>query len=101
MKNKETKTPVGGSAMYNVQKEHESGEEQAISKREAILLAKKKRLQRQRIGNRPIPSSLKWEKSCRTKTGIESVKNVLNLISFGRPANYVGVLCPSKLSYDG
>ena len=59
MKNKETKTPVGGSAMYNVQKEHERGEEQAISKREAILLAKKKRLQRQRIGNRPVPADLK------------------------------------------
>ena len=29
------------------------------------------------------------------------VKNVLNLISFGKPASYVGVLCPSRLSCDG
>lgn len=28
-------------------------------KREAILLAKKKRLQRQRVGNRPMPKTLK------------------------------------------
>ena len=59
MKNKETKTPVGGSAMYNVQEEHQSKEEKAISKREAILLARKKRLQRQKIGNRPVPANLK------------------------------------------
>ena len=59
MKNKETKTPVGGSAMYNVQKEHEASEEQVSSKRESVLLARKKRLQRQRIGNRPVPANLK------------------------------------------
>ena len=59
MKNKETKIPVGGSAMHNVQKEHEANEEQVSSKRESVLLARKKRLQRQRIGNRPIPSNLK------------------------------------------
>ena len=29
------------------------------------------------------------------------VKNVLNLTSFGKPASYAGVLCPSRLSYDG
>ena len=29
------------------------------------------------------------------------VKNVLSLISFGKPASYVGVLCPSRLSCDG
>ena len=56
---KKSPTPVGGSAMYNVQKEHESSEEESISKREAILLAKKKRLQRQKIGSRPVPSNLK------------------------------------------
>ena len=32
---------------------------------------------------------------------MKSVKNVLTLVSFGRPAIYVGVLCPSKLSCDG
>ena len=59
MKNKETKIPTSGAAMYNVQEEHKSEEEKAISKREAVLLARKKRLQRQRVGNRPVPSSLK------------------------------------------
>ena len=59
MKNKETKIPTSGAAMYNVQEEHKSEEEKAISKREAVLLAKKKRLQRQRVGNRPVPTSLK------------------------------------------
>ena len=98
MKNKESKIPVGGSAMYNVQEEHQTEEEKAVSKREAVLLAKKKRLQRQRIGSRPVPNTLKWEKSCRIKTGMKSVKNVLTLASFGRPAKFVGVLCPSRLS---
>ena len=101
MKNKETKIPTSGAAMYNVQEEHQTEEEKAISKREAVLLARKKRLQRQRVGNRPVPTSLKWERSCRIKTGMKSVKNVLILISSGRPANYVGVLCPSKLKLDG
>ena len=32
---------------------------------------------------------------------MKSVKNVLTLISSGRPANFAGVLCPSKLKYDG
>ena len=59
MKNKETKIPTSGAAMYNVQEEHQTEEEKAISKREAVLLAKKKRLQRQRVGNRPVPTSLK------------------------------------------
>jgi len=59
MKNKETKIPTSGAAMYNVQEEHKSEEEKAISKREAVLLARKKRLQRQRVGNRPVPTSLK------------------------------------------
>ena len=59
MKNKETKIPTSGAAMYNVQEEHQTEEEKAISKREAVLLARKKRLQRQRVGNRPVPSSLK------------------------------------------
>ena len=59
MKNKETKIPTSGAAMYNVQEEHKSEEEKAISKREEILLAKKKRLQRQRIGSRPVPNTLK------------------------------------------
>jgi len=58
MKNKETKIPTSGAAMYNVQEENKS-EEKVLSKREEILLAKKKRLQRQRIGSRPIPSNLK------------------------------------------
>ena len=92
-----SKIPTSGAAMYNVQEEHQSKEEKAVSKREAILLAKKKRLQRQKIGSRPVPASLKWEKSCRIKTGMKSVKNVLTLISSGRPANFAGVLCPSKL----
>ena len=76
-------------------------EEVVVSKREEVLLARKKRLQRQRIGSRPVPSALKWERSCRIKTGMKSAKNVLTLISSGRPANYVGVLCPSKLKLDG
>ena len=59
MKNKETKIPTSGAAMYNVQEEHQTEEEKAISKREAVLLARKKRLQRQRVGNRPVPTSLK------------------------------------------
>ena len=101
MKNKENKIPTSGAAMYNVQEEHKTEEEKAISKREAMLLAKKKRLQRQRIGSRPVPNTLKWERSCRIKTGMKSVKNVLTLTSSGRPANYVGVLCPSKLKLDG
>ena len=52
MKEKETKLPVGGSAMHNVQEEH-------MTPREKMLLARKKRLQRQRIGNRPVPADLK------------------------------------------
>ena len=92
-----SKIPTSGAAMYNVQEEHQSEEEKAVSKREAMLLAKKKRLQRQRIGSRPVPNTLKWEKNCRIKTGMKSVKNVLTLISSGRPANFAGVLCPSKL----
>ena len=59
MKNKENKIPTSGAAMYNVQEEHKTEEEKAISKREAMLLAKKKRLQRQRIGSRPVPNTLK------------------------------------------
>tara|TARA_B100001113_G_scaffold122699_1_gene100156 strand:- start:228 stop:401 length:174 start_codon:yes stop_codon:yes gene_type:complete len=54
-----SKIPTSGAAMYNVQEEHQSEEEKAVSKREAMLLAKKKRLQRQRIGSRPVPSALK------------------------------------------
>ena len=54
-----SKIPTSGAAMYNVQEEHQSEGEKAVSKREAMLLAKKKRLQRQRIGSRPVPSALK------------------------------------------
>ena len=54
-----SKIPTSGAAMYNVQEEHQSEEEKAVSKREAMLLAKKKRLQRQRIGSRPVPNTLK------------------------------------------
>jgi len=32
---------------------------------------------------------------------MKSAKNVLTLISSGRPANFAGVLCPSKLKLDG
>ena len=34
-------------------------EEAVVSKREEVLLARKKRLQRQKIGNRPVPANLK------------------------------------------
>ena len=70
-------------------------------KREAILLAKKKRLQRQRVGNRPMPKTLKWGKNNHIRKDMIFVKSVLTLINFGRPAKNVGVLCPSKLSCDG
>ena len=34
-------------------------EEEVLTKREKILLARKKQLQRRRVGNRPIPPVLK------------------------------------------
>jgi len=39
--NEKSKTPVGGSAMHNVQEEH-------LSSREKVLLARKKQLLRKR-----------------------------------------------------
>ena len=50
MKNKETKTPVGGSAMHNVQEEH-------MTPREKMLLARKKNLQRKK--RQKLPSKLR------------------------------------------
>jgi len=50
MKNKQTKTPVGGSAMHNVQEEH-------MTPREKMLLARKKNLQRKK--RQKLPSKLR------------------------------------------
>ena len=92
---KDDKIPTSGAAMFNVQEEHEK----EISPREKMLLARKKNLQRQKRSK--LPKKLRWERNCLIRTDTIFVKNVLNLTSFGKPASYAGVLCPSRLSYDG
>ena len=89
------KIPTSGAAMYNVQEEHEK----EISPREKMLLARKKNLQRKKRAK--LPKKLRRERNCLIRTDMTFVKNVLSLISFGKPASYVGVLCPSRLSCDG
>ena len=73
---------------------------EVMSSRQKILLARKKNLQRRKRSK--LPNNLKWdERNCHIKKDMTFVRNVLTLLSFGKPANYVGVLCPSKLKYDG
>ena len=70
---------------------------EVMSGRQKILLARKKNLQRRKRSK--LPNTLKWgERNYHIKKGMIFVKNVLTLVNFGKPANYVGVLCPSKLS---
>ena len=78
----------------------ETKEQEPIkNKRLEILMAKKKRLQRQT--RQKLPKALRWEKSSHIKRGTRFVRSAHTLASSGRLVNYVGVLCPSKLKLDG
>ena len=64
---------------------------EVMSGRQKILLARKKNLQRRKRSK--LPTNLKRvERNSHTKRGMTFVKSVLTLVSFGRPAIYVGVL---------
>ncbi len=74
-----------------VDKELEKLEETpAVPNRQKLMLAKKKRLLRQR--RQVIPRSLRWTQ----KKDMTLVKSVHTLIKHGNFASYVNVLCPSK-----